>query len=139
MTHVSALQLKNLNQLSRMTQEIPALDRRLREVLIEIRQDAGGEFKTLADEITEFGYSVSNNTVSNYEDGTTKKIPLEYIDAVCRRYNINPAYFFSAHAPKRPTTPRQAERVLEIVRRAVGTTEERDLDKILAALRKLPG
>ena len=122
-----------------MTQEVSSISCRFRDVLTEIRKkEAGDDYLRMAAEVTARGYKVSNKTVKNYEDSTTKKIPLEYIDMVCRTYNINHAYFFSADAPRRPTTPHRTERVLEIVRRAVDTTEEKDLDQILAALRKLP-
>ena len=122
-----------------MAQEVSEIDLRFRRILTEVRRDAGGDFKTVAGDLAEVGYDVSNNTVSNYEDSTTKKIPLEYIDAVCRRYNINHAYFFSADAPKRPTDPKKTERVLEVVRRAVDPTSEDYLEKVLRILRKLPG
>ena len=123
-----------------MAQEVSSIDCRFRQVLAEIRsKEVGEDYSRMAAELTKRGYTVSNNTVKNYENGTSKKIPLEYIDAVCRAYNINHAYFFSEDVPKRPMKPRHAERVLEIVRQAVDTIDEKDLDQIVAALRQLPG
>lgn len=89
--------------------------------------DAGGDFTDLEAGLAAVGYVVSANTVKNYETGKTQKVSADYIDALCRAFQLNPAYFFSDGVPKQRYGPGQAERTLEGVRRLVNAKEPSEL------------
>ncbi len=110
-----------------MTQEVSALTCRFRQVLGEVREgEAGGEYTAIVNGVAASDYTVSLNTVKNYEKGKSKKIPVEYIDAVCRAFNINHAYFFSPNAPKRPIEESVAGQKLMAMRAILDSKELSD-------------
>ncbi len=92
-------------------------DKRTRHVLSQIRTDRGLSWDEFADRVAQAGIEVSGGTVRGYEEGRTKKIPLTYVDAVCRTFEMSPAVFFSEDVPESAATDRDVEHQLAAIRR----------------------
>ena len=91
------------------------MDRPAPHVLAKIRTRSGLNWSGFADRVSEAGFKVSGRRVRAYEEGTTEKIPLEYVEAVCSAFGTSPGVFFS-QARSADTTPSEAERQLAAIR-----------------------
>jgi transcriptional regulator with XRE-family HTH domain len=63
------------------------------------------------------GFQVSSAAVRGYEEGRTKKVPIAYVDAVCRAFGASPASFFEEDPGGPVGSPDEADRQLSAIRR----------------------
>ena len=71
------------------------MDRRATSVLTKVRTEAGLSCDEFADRVSDAGFAVSGRRIRAYEEGTTRMIPLDYVEAVCRAFGTSPGVFFS--------------------------------------------
>lgn len=81
-----------------------------------MRQEEGLSAQKFADRLTAGGYSVSDVAVLKYEapEGT-KKIPGDYLAAVCRVFTRSPAWLLMGTEPRRPSRPSVDQRALVLM------------------------
>ena len=69
-----------------------------------------------AERVGHAGFPVSPAAVRGYEEGRTKKVPITYIDAVCRAFGASPMSFFAEGLDRASGSPDEAERQLSAIR-----------------------
>ena len=70
-------------------------EQRVQEVLREIRSRSRMGWNEFAERVGHAGFQVSPAAVRGYEEGRTKKVPIAYVDAVCRAFGASPTRFFA--------------------------------------------
>ena len=70
-----------------------------------------------ATRVSQAGFQVSPAAVRGYEEGRTKKVPIAYVDAVCRTFGTSPASFFAEDVGGPRPSADDAERQLLEIRR----------------------
>jgi len=70
------------------------VDRRARSVITSVRSETGLSAEEFAERVSEAGFEVSGRHVEQYEKGTPKGTPLEYVQAICRAFGVPAARFF---------------------------------------------
>ncbi len=95
-------------------------EQRVQEILRELRSGSRLGWDDFAKRVGDAGFQVSPAAVRGYEEGRTKKVPIAYVDAVCRAFGASPVSFF-AEDPRGPKgSPDAAERQLSAIRRILG-------------------
>ena len=92
-------------------------EQRVRKVLREIRSGSRMGRDEFAERVGHAGFQVSPAAVRGYEEGRTKKVPIAYVDAVCRAFGASPASFFAEDLDGGPGSPDEADRQLSAIRR----------------------
>ena len=69
-------------------------EQRVQQVLREIRSGTRLGWDEFAERVGDVGFQVSPAAVRGYEEGRTKKVPIAYVDAVCRAFGASPTRFF---------------------------------------------
>ena len=92
-------------------------EQRVRKVLREIRSGSRTGWDEFAERVGHAGFQVSPAAVRGYEEGRTKKVPIAYVDAVCRAFGASPASFFAEDLEGGPGSPDEADRQLIAIRR----------------------
>ena len=97
-------------------------EQRVQTVLRELRSASTLSWDEFAERVGRAGFQVSAAVVRGYEEGRTKKVPLSYVDAVCRAFGTSPSSFFAddltgAQLPHDTTERREPERQLAAIRR----------------------
>ena len=119
--------------------EASTVDRPAPHVLAKVRTGSGQNWSGFADRVSEAGFKVSGRRVRAYEEGTTEKIPLEYVEAVCSAFGTFPGIFFS-QAQSADATPSEAEHQLAAIREYNEANEAMKLTRIagLSHTRPIP-
>ena len=91
-------------------------EQRVRRVLREIRSGSRMGWDEFAERVGHAGFQVSPAAVRGYEEGRTKKVPIAYVDAVCRAFGASPASFFAEDLDGARDSPDEAERQLSAIR-----------------------
>ena len=91
-------------------------EQRVREVLRGIRSGSRMGWDEFAERVGHAGFQVSPAAVRGYEEGRTKKVPIAYVDAVCRAFGASPASFFAEDLDGASGSPDEAERQLFAIR-----------------------
>lgn len=97
-------------------------EQRVQRVLREIRSGSRLGWDKFAERVGHAGFQVSPAAVRGYEEGRTKKVPITYVDAVCRAFGASPASFFAEDLDGAPSSPDEAERQLSAIRRILRET-----------------
>ena len=92
-------------------------EQRVQEVLREIRSGSRMGWDEFAERVGHAGFQVSPAAVRGYEEGRTKKVPIAYVDAVCRAFGASPTSFFAEDLDGGWGSPDDAERQLSAIRR----------------------
>ena len=95
-------------------------EQRVRNVLRELRSASRLGWDEFAKRVGDAGFQVSPAAVRGYEEGRTKKVPIAYVDAVCRAFGASPASFFAEDPAGPRGSPDEAERQLSAIRRILG-------------------
>jgi transcriptional regulator with XRE-family HTH domain len=95
-------------------------EQRVRNVLRELRSASRLGWDEFAKQVGDAGFQVSPAAVRGYEEGRTKKVPIAYVDAVCRAFGASPASFFAEDPAGPRGSPDEAERQLSAIRRILG-------------------
>ena len=90
---------------------------RVQTVLRELRSGSGLGWAEFAERVGRAGFQVSPTGVRGYEEGRTKKVPLAYVDAVCRSFGVSPSIFFSNDHTEARLPAGEAEGQLAEIRR----------------------
>ncbi len=100
--------------------EASPMDRPAPHVLAKVRTGSGLSWDGFAVRVSEAGFAVSGRRVRAYEEGSTKRIPLEYVEAVCSAFGTSPGVFFSQGASGDVIpSETEAERQLAAVRKVL--------------------
>ncbi len=91
-------------------------DHRVQAVLQGLRSGSRLSADEFAERVSGVGFKVSPTAVRGYEEGRTKKVPLAYIEAVCRAFRASPSSFF-AEDLSAEVAPDEAARQLAAIRR----------------------
>jgi transcriptional regulator with XRE-family HTH domain len=91
-------------------------EQRVQEVLRGIRSGSRIGWDEFAERVGNAGFQVSPAAVRGYEEGRTKKVPIAYVDAVCRAFGASPTSFFDEDLDGGPGSPDEAERQLAAIR-----------------------
>ena len=92
-------------------------EQRVQTVLQELRSGSKLSWDEFAERVGRAGFQVSPTAVRRYEEGRTKKVPLAYVDAVCRAVGASPSSFFADDLDGARGPPDEAERQLSAIRR----------------------
>jgi transcriptional regulator with XRE-family HTH domain len=92
-------------------------EHRVQTVLRELRSESTLSWDDFAKRVGQAGFQVSPAAVRGYEEGRTKKIPLAYVDAVCRAFGASPSSFFADDLTGAQLPNDEAERQLAAIRR----------------------
>ncbi len=92
-------------------------EERVQTVLRELRSASRLGWDEFAKRVGDAGFQVSPAAVRGYEEGRTKKVPLAYVDAVCRAVGASPSSFFADDLDGARGPPDEAERQLSAIRR----------------------
>ena len=92
-------------------------------MLAQLRVGSGLTWEQFARRVSQSGFRVSSESVQSYEEGRTKKIPLDYVEAVCRAFGAAPTAFFSPDLPGAFTQTGEAERKLSAIREIVSGSD----------------
>ena len=92
-------------------------EHRVQTVLRELRSESKLSWDEFAERVGQAGFQVSPAAVRAYEEGRTKKIPLAYVDAVCRAFGASPSSFFADDLTGAQLPNDEAERQLAAIRR----------------------
>ena len=92
-------------------------EQRVQNVLRELRSGSRLGWDEFAKRVGDAGFQVSAAAVRGYEEGRTKKVPIAYVDAVCRAFGASPAIFFAEDSAEPRGSPDEAERQLSAIRR----------------------
>ncbi len=92
-------------------------EEQVQTVLRELRSKSGLGWAEFAERVGRAGFQVSATGVRGYEEGRTKKIPLAYVDAVCRSFGASPSIFFSNDHMEARLPTGEAEGQLAEIRR----------------------
>ena len=91
-------------------------EERVQTVLRELRSGARLSWNEFAEQVGHAGFQVSPAAVRGYEEGRTKKVPLAYVEAVCRAFGASPSRFFAEDLGGAQLSPDEAERQLAEIR-----------------------
>ncbi len=94
-----------------------ASEQRVQTVLRELRSQSRLSWDEFSERVGRAGFQVSPAAVRGYEEGRTRKVPLAYVDAVCRAFGASPLRFFSDDLNGDQVSPEDAERQLAAIRR----------------------
>lgn len=97
-----------------------SFERRVQKVLREIRSGSRLGWDEFSKRVSDSGFQVSPAAVRGYEEGRTKKVPIAYVDAVCRAFGASPARFFAEDLDGAEGSPDETERQLSEIRRILG-------------------
>lgn len=86
-----------------MAKDVTTINRSIVGVLRDLRRREGLGLTGFAERLGEYGYRVTANAVKGYEEGRTKKIPLEYVYAVAVAFDAPVSDFFSRADTGTPT------------------------------------
>ena len=89
----------------------------MQTVLRKLRSESRLSWDEFAERVGRAGFQVSAAAVRGYEEGRTKKVPLAYVDAVCRAFRASPSSFFADDLSGAQVSPDEAERQLAAIRR----------------------
>ncbi len=92
-------------------------ERRVQKILRELRSGSRLGWDDFAKRVSDAGFQVSPAAVRGYEEGRTKKVPIAYVDAVCRAFRASPASFFEEDPGGPRGSPDEDERQLSAIRR----------------------
>ena len=92
-------------------------EQRVQAVLRELRSESTLSWDEFAERVSRAGFQVSPAAVRGYEEGRTKKVPLAYVNAVCRALGTSPSSFFADDLADAPRPHDEAERQLAAIRR----------------------
>ena len=92
-------------------------EQRVQKILRELRSGSRLGWDDFAKRVGDAGFQVSPAAVRGYEEGRTKKVPIAYVDAVCRAFRASPASFFEEDPGGPRGSPDEAERQLSAIRR----------------------
>ncbi len=92
-------------------------EQRVQKVLREIRSGSRLGWDEFAERVGDVGFQVSPAAVRGYEEGRTKKVPLAYVDAVCRAFGASPTRFFEEDSGEAKGSLDEAEQQLSAIRR----------------------
>ena len=95
-------------------------EQRVRQVLREIRSGSKLGWDEFAERVGDAGFQVSPAAVRGYEEGRTKKVPIAYVDAVCRAFEASPVSFFGEDPGGARRSPDETEGKLSAIRRILG-------------------
>ena len=93
-----------------------SFEQRVQEVLREIRSASRMGWDEFAERVGDAGFHVSPAAVRGYEGGRTKKVPIAYVDAVCRAFGASPTSFFAEDLDGGWGSPDETERQLSAIR-----------------------
>ena len=96
---------------------------RVQTVLRELRSESRLSWDEFAERVGRAGFQVSPTAVRGYEEGRTKKVPLAYVEAVCRAVGASPSSFFGDDLSGAQVSPDEAERQLAAIRRILLESE----------------
>ncbi len=68
-------------------------EQRVQKILRELRSGSRLGWDDFAKRVGDAGFQVSPAAVRGYEEGRTKKVPIAYVDAVCRAFGASPTRF----------------------------------------------
>ena len=91
-------------------------EQRVQKILREIRSGSRMGWDEFAERVGHAGFQVSPAAVRGYEEGRTKKVPIAYVDAVCRAFGASPASFFAEDLDGAPASPDEGDRQLSAIR-----------------------
>lgn len=86
--------------------------------LRQIREDLGLSERALAQRLGEVGpegWSVTHTTISNYEDGSTRSVPHEFLDALSSLSGYRIAWIVTGALPKKKTKPKTDAIKLDVI------------------------
>lgn len=106
-----------------MTEDITSINRSIVGVLRDLRTREGLGLTGFAERLGEVGYRITANAVKGYEEGRTRKIPLEYVYAVAVAFDAPVSDFFARPDAGTPTDDATAK--LAAIREIVGSVSER--------------
>jgi len=92
-------------------------EQRVQKVLREIRSGSRLGWDEFAERVGDVGFQVSPAAVRGYEEGRTKKVPITYVDAVCRAFGASPTSFFVEDPGEAKGSLDEAEQQLSAIRR----------------------
>lgn len=92
-------------------------EQRVQTVLRELRSESRLSWDEFAERVARAGFQVSPAAVRGYEEGRTKKVPLAYVEAVCRAVGASPSSFFADDLAGAQVSPDEAELQLAAIRR----------------------
>ncbi len=92
-------------------------EQRVQTVLRELRSGSTLSWDGFAERVGRAGFQVSPTAVRRYEEGRTKKVPLAYVDAVCRAFGASPSSFFAEDLEGAQLSHDEAERQISAIRR----------------------
>ena len=95
----------------------------MQRVLREVRSGSRMGWDEFAKRVGDAGFQVSPAAVRGYEEGRTKKVPIAYVDAVCRAFGASPTNFFADDLGGPRSSPDGAERQLSEIRRILGESK----------------
>ena len=98
-------------------------EQRVQTVLRELRSESRLSWDEFAERVGRAGFQVSPTAVRGYEEGRTKKVPLAYVEAVCRAVGASPSSFFADDLSGAQVAPDEAERQLAAIRRILLESE----------------
>ena len=98
-------------------------EQRVQTVLRELRSESRLSWAEFAERVGRAGFQVSPTAVRGYEEGRTKKVPLAYVEAVCRAVGASPSSFFADDLSGAQVAPDEAERQLAAIRRILLESE----------------
>ena len=98
-------------------------EQRVQTVLRELRSESRLSWDEFAERVGRAGFQVSPTAVRGYEEGRTKKVPLAYVEAVCRAVGASPSSFFADDLSEAQVAPDEAERQLAAIRRILLESE----------------
>lgn len=106
-----------------MTEDVTSINRSLIRVLRDLRRRRGLGLTGFAERLGDFGYRITANAVKGYEEGRTRKIPLEYVYAVAVAFDVPVSDFFSGVDSGPPTEDAAAK--LAAIQEILGGVTER--------------
>lgn len=83
-----------------------------------IREDLGLSERALAQRLGEVGpegWSVTHTTISNYEDGSTRSVPHEFLDALSSLSDYRMEWIVTGELPKKKTKPKTDAIKLDVI------------------------
>lgn len=87
-------------------------EQKVQQVLREIRSGTRLGWDEFAEPVGDVGFQVSPAAVRGYEEGRAKKVPIAYVDAVCRAFGASPTSFCVEDSSESSGSPNEAERQL---------------------------
>jgi len=98
------------------TSGLVSSEQRVQTVLRKLRSESRLSWDEFAERVGHAGFQVSPTAVRGYEEGRTKKVPLAYVEAVCRAVGASPSNFFAPDLAGAQISPDEAQRQLTAIR-----------------------